>query len=384
MTRKADKGLEGKVVAKHGKQTNQKLKPYVVLEYLLNYSDENNTKSAYDIIGYLEGCGISAERRSIYRDIEDINRIMLMLQEDIDLDEVDMMFAEAEESGDEEEANELKTILYDKNKKGFYVRQRKFEVEDIRLLAECVYAAKFIAEGQAKRLVDVVCDFVSDDQAKRIRHNAFLTDRVKTNNKSVLNNIATINEAMSHHTDGQPHTPEKISFQYLKYAVGDMNKQVERRKGARYIISPFQLLINDGNYYLLAYDDRYHDMRTYRVDRMKDIRFTGEPRDGEDEFKQIDLRTYTKRVFSMYGGEQRLVQIRFINPLLDAVVDRFGTKDVQYGKHDETHFVVTANVEISDQFFGWILGFGKKAKILYPEPVVDQFKAYMDKIREMY
>ena len=80
MTRKADKGLEGKVVAKHGKQTNQKLKPYVVLEYLLKYSDENNTKSAYDIIGYLEGCGISAERRSIYRDIEDINRIMLMLQ----------------------------------------------------------------------------------------------------------------------------------------------------------------------------------------------------------------------------------------------------------------------------------------------------------------
>ena len=52
VTRKADKGLEGKVIAKHGKQTNQKLKPYVVLQYLLKYSDENNTKSAYDIIGY--------------------------------------------------------------------------------------------------------------------------------------------------------------------------------------------------------------------------------------------------------------------------------------------------------------------------------------------
>ena len=78
---------------------------------------------------------------------------MSVLQEDIDLDEVDMMFEEAEESGDEEEVNDLKTILYDKNKKGFYVRQRKFEVADMRLLAECVYAAKFIAEGQVKRLV---------------------------------------------------------------------------------------------------------------------------------------------------------------------------------------------------------------------------------------
>ena len=67
MTRKADRLLEGKVVAKHGKQTNQKLKPYVVLQYLLKYSDEHNAKSAYDIAGYLEDCGIPAERRSIYR-----------------------------------------------------------------------------------------------------------------------------------------------------------------------------------------------------------------------------------------------------------------------------------------------------------------------------
>ena len=146
----------------------------------------------------------------------------------------------------------------------------------------------------------------------------------------------------------------------------------------------FMMIINDGNYYLLAFDDYSKEMRTYRVDRMKDIRFTGEPRDGDEEFKQIDLKTYTKRVFSMYGGEQKLVEIRFINPLLDAVVDRFGTKDVQYAKVDETHFSVTAKVEISDQFFGWILGFGKKAKILYPDAVLDQFRAYMDKIREMY
>ena len=65
-SRKADKGLEGMVIAKHGKQTNQKLKPYVVLEYLMKYSDENNTKSAYDIIGYLEGCGTSAELKETH------------------------------------------------------------------------------------------------------------------------------------------------------------------------------------------------------------------------------------------------------------------------------------------------------------------------------
>ena len=383
-TRKADKGLEGKVIAKHGRQKDQKLKPYLVLQFLLKHSDEHNTRTAFEIIGYLETCGIHAERRSIYRDIEDINRVMLMLQEDVELDEADMMIAAAAESGDEEELAELKTILYDRSRKGFYVRQRKFDVNDIRLLAECVYACKSITETKAKRLVSVVCDFVSEEQAKKIRHNAFLTDRVKTDNQGVLNNIAAINDAMSKHLDGRPHTPEKITFKYMRRSINDVSKQVERRSGTRYKVSPFQLLINDGNYYLVAYADYAQAMRTYRIDRMKDIRFTGEPRDGDIEFNQMDIKSYANRVFSMMSGELTLVEMHFSNFLLDAVVDRFGTRYVQYAKVDEDHFGVTAKIEISDQFYGWLLGFGDNAKLVYPEVAVEKFRTYLDTVRKLY
>ena len=209
---------------------------------------------------------------------------------------------------------------------------------------------------------------------------------MKTSNKAVLNNISAINDAMSHRLDGEPHNPEKISFQYLKYSISDVGQQVERRKGQKYTVSPYKLLINDGNYYLLAFDDYAQDMRTYRVDRMKNVRFTGEPREGAEAFAAIDLKSYTKRVFSMFGGKQERVTIRFINPLLDAVVDRFGNdkSSVWYEKLDDTHFTVATQVEISDQFFGWVLGFGKKAKILEPPAVIDQFAAYLDKVRQMY
>jgi len=360
----------------HGKKQNQKLKPYLVLQYLLRQSDENHVVSAENIVGYLqETCGIYAERRSIYRDIEEINKAMLIVEEEIDVHEAEERIAENE--------NE-KLIVYDVHKKGFYVRQRHFDLNDIRLLAECVYSAKFIAEGQAKRLVDVVCDFVSENQAEKIRHNAFLTDRVKTINKSVLNNISTINEAMSKELDGEKHIPEKITFKYLKYSIDNMGNQVERRQGAKYVVSPFQLLINDGNYYLLAYDDYAQDIRTYRVDRMKNVSYTGIPREGQEAFEKIDLKSYTQRVFSMYGGEKKRVTLRFINPLLDTAIERFGTKDVVYTKVDDSHFSVTAQVEISNQFFGWILGFGNKVKLLSPDDVTDQFKAYLDKIRGMY
>ena len=126
-------------------------------------------------------------------------------------------------------------------------------------------------------------------------------------------------------------------------------------------------------------------MRTFRVDRMKGVRRTGEPRKGKEAFAAINLKDYTKRSFSMFGGRQTYVSIRFINPLLDAVVERFGTESgVTYTKTDDNHFTVSAPVEISDQFFGWLLGFGRRAKLVGDEETVKEFAAYLDKVREMY
>ena len=364
--------------AASGKRDHQKLKPYLVLQILLRETDENHLLTASEIAAALELKGIEAERRSLYRDIDEINKVLYVVENNCTIQE-------AEDAIDDPEYGENeKLIVYDAKRKGFYVRQRRYYLEDIRLLAECVYSAKFLAEGQAKRLADVVCDFVSDYQAETIRHDALLTDRVKTNNKGVINNLSAINAATSKTLEGKKHIPEKISFKYLKASVSNVSQQVERRKGERYVVSPYKLLISDGNYYLLGFDDKSKQMRTYRVDRMKDVRLTGEPREGKEAFEAVDLRDYTKRTFSMFEGKTERVEMRFINPLLDAVIDRFGTSGARYFVADEKHFTVSAEVDISDQFFGWLLGFGKRAKLLGPQPVVEKFSAYLDKVREMY
>ena len=91
----------------------------------MKYSDENNPQSAKEIIDFLNECGISAERRSIYRDIEEINKVHLMLEEETDIEEAeDMLF--------DDEEDDLKLVVYDKHKKGFYVKQRHYDVECIK------------------------------------------------------------------------------------------------------------------------------------------------------------------------------------------------------------------------------------------------------------
>ena len=48
-----------------GKSANQKLKTYLVMQYLLHLTDERHPATMEDIRSYLKECGIESERRSI-------------------------------------------------------------------------------------------------------------------------------------------------------------------------------------------------------------------------------------------------------------------------------------------------------------------------------
>ena len=65
------------VEAKHGRKQNQKMKPYVVLQYLMKETDENHLVTAYDIAGYLEACGNRGQSLRIlgyYKVIKDLRQ----------------------------------------------------------------------------------------------------------------------------------------------------------------------------------------------------------------------------------------------------------------------------------------------------------------------
>ena len=75
------------------------------------------------------------------------------------------------------------------------------------------------------------------------------------------------------------------------------------------------------------------------------------------------------------------VRVQFENELLDTMIDRFGKSGAQYAPVDDEHFEITAQVRVSDMFFSWVCGFGKRAKIVYPEHIIDEFAAFLDGIK---
>ena len=96
------------------------------------------------------------------------------------------------------------------------------------------------------------------------------------------------------------------------------------------------------------------------------------------------MEAYLNEHFSMYHGKKEHVTLRAVNVLLDSFIDRFGTRNVIYTTDDERHFTARVSVSVSEQFYGWLCGLGSKVKIVSPEKVRDDFKAYLFKIQRLY
>lgn len=364
-----DKGKD----SRHGRKPNQRMKHILVLQYLMEHSDEQHPVTMEEVLEYLKGNEIPAERRSIYKDIEEINITQVMVREGVSFGEAVEML--------QDDPEEYRTVKYAK-KRGYYVAKRPLELDDARLLAECVHTARFVTERESTFIVEGLGSFLSEHQRDSIQHKPFAVARAKTNNSQLFSHVDTIHAAMAKSAD---HVPEKIRFKYLKCTLQSTGELEARRHGEFYVVSPHAIMINDGNYYLLGIDDKSKKLRTYRIDRMTRVSAIGEAREGNADTENLKeyLDTYAQRVFSMYGGRRENVRIRFTNDLLDTVKDRFGHY-AAYLPDGSKHFTVSVTVEISPMFFGWLCGFGKKAMLLSPSSVIEEFTQHLAKMQELY
>lgn len=338
-------------------QEMKKSRPLYIANYIRAKSDADHWVSQKEILDYLyEEFGIMPDRKTIKRDIA-------MLRDEMGMDIEEQPYY------------------------GYRLVSREFELDDLKILAECVYAAKFISEKRSKDLIDVLCDFCSENQAKKLKRDVYLCDRIKTTQDKTLRIINTIREAMeAQRWPSEFHRGRKITFRYMTHSVADVYKVIDKHDGKLYMVSPYQLLINDGNYYLIGMADDVEELRTYRIDRMRDVSILEEHRNLRKEWStRRDMKTYIRQSFSMFGGEQVKVTIRFENSLLDTVIDKFGVGfGAEYRQDGEEHFTVTVEVKVSEQFFAWMCGFGLQSKIITPERLASEYKEYLSSIVNQY
>ena len=324
------------------KSSNQKLKLLYLYKILLEKTDEKHPMTVKEMIEELEKYDIKAERKSIYDDLT-------LLGDNFGLDIVSV---------------HSKTH-------GYYVGSRQFELAELKLLVDAVSSSKFITGKKSLSLISKIEKLSSVHDAKSLRRQVFVTDRVKALNEGIYYNVDTIHEAISNN--------KQITFKYYEWTT-DKTKHY-RKDGQLYIESPVSLTWDDENYYLIAYKPKYNSFAHYRVDKMESITITDNARVmPENDF---DLALYTKKVFSMFSGEQESVDVEFDASLVSVVLDRFGM-DVHIRKTDGNKFIAKLNVAISNTFFSWISGFGAKARIVAPQKTKEEYINYLKNILDVY
>lgn len=265
---------------------------------------------------------------------------------------------------------------YDVHKKGYRLLNPPFEPYELRLMVDGVQSSKFITKEKAREITEKIKRLAGKDTIKSPNRQSYVADRVRNMNDSVVTDADRIHQAISEDC--------KISFRYFHYSPNAATKRSYSKDGNKYTVSPYALLWNNGNYYLYAYDSEKQKFRYFRVDRMDAI---SNPlpirRDGKEAYHEKQLTTQEAKVFDMFSGTAYNVRMRFRNELADAVIDQFG-KDVMMIPCDEQHFIVTAPVEISPPFFAWIATFGRRVKILSPEPVVERMRDFLQRSMDMY
>ena len=325
------------------KSFRQKLKVIYLMEALRKKSDEQHPLTVNDLIAYLGDYGISAERKTVYDDIE-----MLRIYG-------------------------MDIVNRREKPSGFFLASREFQMAELKLLVDAVQSSKFITQKKSRQLIRKLESLTSEYEAKKLQRQVYVGSRVKTMNESVYYNIDCIHEAISEN--------RQISFQYYEWTV---SKEMRLKKdGERYRISPWELIWKDENYYLVGLDENSGIVKHYRVDKMLSISVEKELRNGEEFFRNFDPAKFTSGTFGMFGGREESVRLVFENPLIGVVIDRFG-HDVMIHKQDEEHFAGQVRVNVSSQFFGWLAGLGAGVVISSPENVRKEYKEFLEHALEQY
>ncbi len=318
------------------KQEGQKSKLLALLRIFEQQTDEEHLLNVPQLVELLARQGILCERKSVYSDIDALNA----LGYDIRL--------RRGRSG------------------GYWMATRPFELAELKLLVDAVQSSRVISKTSSDKLIHKLEGLASRYQGTQLQRQVYVDGRPKSGNKDLPYSVDALFAAIN--------TGKMVRFRYKKAG-----------RPAPYTISPWQMAWENGCYYLIAYQDEKEPVgiRHYRVDKMAGVTVLDEPRRGRERFADFDLPSYLKKHFQMFGGPEHRVTLRCTSDLESAMRERFGTSPI-FVPEGKGSFHFDVPVCVSDQFYGWVCGFGGKVEVVSPAEVRDGLRKLNERLAKIH
>ena len=306
---------------------NKKMLNMLILDILEEYSDANHRLTQQEIIRLLKAnYDMECDRRSVKNNILYLNEL---LGDVIDMED------------------------------GYYLAEREFEDAELRMLIDSVLFSKNLTQKQAKDLIEKLRAKGNKYFPAKVTHISNLPEMHHADNKQLMYALDTVNDAIAE--------KKKISFVYNTY--GTDFRLHPRRDGMRYVVNPYQMVANNGKFYLIGNYDKYDNVSHYRLDKMTDVQILDEkvkPQKEIRDFKNgFSLPKHMAEHIYMFSGESERVKLLAPATMMDELIDWLGKDFTVRKTDDEDEIEITLNCNVDSMFY-WALQYGSYVEILEP------------------
>ncbi len=313
-----------------------------ILQIFEKYSDFDHPLKQEDIARYLEeDYGIVIERKAIGRNIS------LLKEAGYDIEQT---------------------------RAGSFLEARSFEDSELRMLIDGVLSSSHIAPKYSKDLIERLCGLSNVYFKSHIKNIYSVNDWNKTDNIALFYNIDMIDLAIEKGV--------QIAFDYNKFGV---DKKLH--KSASHKASPYQLILHNQRYYLMALNERWHNMGFYRLDRISNMTLIEDRpltniRTVEGYENGIDYKEIATGLPYMFTDKPQPIVFVADKKIIDHIVDWFG-RNIKITEIDEATVKVelTASVLAMEHWAKQYLGF---VEITKPLELREKIKESLTEAIEKY
>ncbi len=258
---------------------------------------------------------------------------------------------------------------------GIFLKSRLFDNAELRMLIDSVLFSRTLSGEEAERLIKKLKALGNKYFHAKVKHVCHLPKLIHSDNKQVLLNLDVLSDAIEQ--------GRKVRFTYNSY--GKDFKLHPRRKEP-YIVNPYQMVENQGRYYLLCSYDTSNRLSHYRLDYMTKLEMLDEkvkPMDQMEDFVQgYSLPKHMAEHIYMFSGPSVQVKMRVSEHMIGALIDWFGKKfRIVQEEADKLIVSVVCN-EMAMKY--WALQYGQYAEILEPESLRDEIREVVDCMASFY
>ena len=247
------------------------------------------------------------------------------------------------------------------------------------MLIDGLLFSRSVPYRHRKQLIDKLGRLSSIHFNQRMNH-VHCMSADSPQNKELFHTIDVLDEAI---TSGK-----QILITYNYYGTDLKLHPTKRSDGTpkRQLINPYQMVANEGRYYLICNYDHYDTVSNYRIDRITNIEMLDTPVKPISQVrgleKGLELQDYVYQNLNMFTGEP--IDAEFIIPAsaVSLVIDFFG-KHVAFTNRDDGSVLCRLKVS-GDAMRHWAVQFANLARVISPPELVEEIKEELKKATALY